>query len=169
MPDHRPGDHTKKNSSPGSGLISLSWKRRTTTVPTLGITRITGNAQCWYSCEAIWDLKANHSAFSFPGLINTNSWVVPTIPNSISFPLFFFWPLHLSRSCGTPRRPVIKNLLLASVSRCHIAELCRCQDPGALSVTELCESLQSPRASQRAKGVKNRPAHHSPPLQMDPL
>lgn len=38
-----------------------------------------------------------------------------------------------------------------------VVTLCRCQDPRALSVTELCEPQQSPQAARRVKGVKNLP------------
>lgn len=80
--------------------------------------------------------------------------MIPLVPTAFILTFNSLWPSSPVWQLWDLRRSVIRNLVLASsVSCCHIADLCRCQDPGALSVTELCEPLLSPQAL-RWKGSK---------------
>ncbi len=101
-----------------------------------------------------------------------DSWTAPTILGQHFLSIYLlFDPFHLSWSCWSLWRFVIRNLLLASpVNRCHIVGLCRCQDPGTLSVTELCEPPAVPTDSKAGDwGQKFSSAPPPSPLNGSPL
>lgn len=62
-------------------------------------------------------------------------------------------PIQVSWSCRTWSQPSETSALQSCFSCCHFADLFRCQDPSAHSMTKLCDPYQSPMAL-RWKGSK---------------